>query len=265
MGTMSMSMPLGSYVAVASPLHRMDARVKMALLLAATVALFVGSASVALPLAALCLLVGLRSSHVKAGSMLRALRPTVLVLAFSLLANALVADGTGDLTLVGAVGLSWPGLARGAVAVARIVALVGLSLLVSATTTAPQMADALIWAMSPLACIGVPVGDLAMVLSVSLRFIPECAVQFDRIRDAQRARGADFSEGSPVRRVSRWSSVLVPLVVTLFRRADILADAMRDRCYRGEGRTSLSCKPRPSDVVVLVCGIVISLVCCLSR
>lgn len=262
---MSMPTPLGSYVAVASPIHRMDARVKLALLVAATVALFVGAATVALPVAALVLVLGLRASHVRPSSMLRALRPTMLVLGFSLLANTLVVDGTGDVVLVGMVGLSWAGLARGAIAVMRIVMLVGLSLVVSATTTSPQMADSLIWIMTPLARVGVPVGDVAMTLSVALRFIPECAAEFDRIHDAQRARGADFSQGSLVRRVSRWSSVLVPLVVSLFRRADILADAMHDRCYRGEGRTSLACAHRSSDVVVLVCGIVIALACCLSR
>lgn len=224
------ALPLGAYVSQAGPLHAVDARVKLVLLVLATPALFsAGWPGLALAAAALVALVAV--SGVGARSVVRALRPTAVVLALSLAGNALVASGA-DVPLAGGFGVSLAGLARGGMAVGRIVLMVGLALVMCATTTSTAVAGAVSWALGPLGRLGVPVGDLSMVLSVALRFLPLAAEELDRIADAQRSRGAPLSEGGVVRRLRAWAAVLVPLIVSLFRRADELAGAMRDRCWR---------------------------------
>lgn len=254
---------LGSYRPADTPLHRLDARVKLACLLAATVALFAAHGTLALAAMAVAVLAAARLGGLSARELAQGLRPTAVILAFSLLANAFVADGTASLTLVGPLGISYPGLARGALAVGRIAVLVFAALVLSATTSSTAVADALTSLMAPLGRLGVPVGDIAMTVSIALRFIPLTAEELARIRDAQRARGVDFAQGSVPARVRRWLSVLAPLVVALFRRADDLAQAMAERCYRGRGRTRLTRPMRPSDLLVLVVVAIGCLVCAL--
>lgn len=245
---------LGGYVANVSAIHRLDARVKLALLLASTIALFAGGVPSIVMLALACALAS-RLAGVSVRAIASGVRPAALILAFMLVANSFTLDGTGDVALVGTLGISIDGACRGALAVARVVVLVGLALVVTATTTPPQIAEALASLMSPLAGLGVPVADIAMTLSIALRFIPLTAEEFSRIRDAQRARGVDFAAGSVVERLRRTCSVLVPLVVALFRRADELAVAMQERSYRGDGRTRMSTRLRRADVTVLALGL----------
>ena len=254
---------LGAYHPADTPLHRLDARVKLACLLAVTVALFAASSPVALAVVAAGVLAAARLGGLSARELAQGLRPTAVILAFSLLANAFVADGTASLALVGPLGISYPGLVRGALAVGRIAVLVFAALVLSATTSSTAVADALTSLMAPLGRLGVPVGDIAMTVSIALRFIPLTAEELVRIRDAQRARGVDFAQGSVPARVRRWLSVLAPLVVALFRRADDLAQAMAERCYRGRGRTRLTRPMRPSDLLVLAAVAIGCLVCAL--
>lgn len=254
---------LGSYRPKDTPLHHLDARVKLACLLAVTVALFAASSPVALAAMAAAVLAAAHLGGLSARELAQGLRPTAVILAFSLLANAFVADGTASLTLVGPLGISYPGLARGALAVGRIAVLVFAALVLSATTSSTAVADALTSLMAPLSRLDVPVGDIAMTVSIALRFIPLTAEELVRIRDAQRARGVDFAQGSVSARVRRWLSVLAPLVVALFRRADDLAQAMAERCYRGRGRTRLTRPMRPSDLLVLAAVAIGCLVCAL--
>lgn len=254
---------LGSYRPADTPLHRLDARVKLACLLAVTVTLFAARGALALAAMAAAVLAAAHLGGLSARELAQGLRPTAVILAFSLLANAFVADGTASLTLVGPLGISYPGLARGALAVGRIAVLVFAALVLSATTSSTAVADALTSLMAPLGRLGVPVGDIAMTVSIALRFIPLTAEELVRIRDAQRARGVDFAQGSVPARVRRWLSVLAPLVVALFRRADDLAQAMAERCYRGRGRTRLTRPMRPSDLLVLAAVAIGCLVCAL--
>lgn len=254
---------LGSYHPADTPLHRLDARVKLACLLAVTVTLFAARGALALAAMAAAVLAAAHLGGLSARELAQGLRPTAVILAFSLLANAFVADGTASLTLVGPLGISYPGLARGALAVGRIAVLVFVALVLSATTSSTAVADALTSLMAPLGRLGVPVGDIAMTVSIALRFIPLTAEELVRIRDAQRARGVDFAQGSVPARVRRWLSVLAPLVVALFRRADDLAQAMAERCYRGRGRTRLTRPMRPSDLLVLAAVAIGCLVCAL--
>lgn len=226
-------------------MHRLDARVKILLLVMLAAATFAASSLRGLASALLALTVGLLVSRTPPMLVLRGLRPAAIVLAVSVLANAL--------TLVGQPSFSPEGLVRGALAVARVAVTVGLALVLSATTLPPALAEAIAWLMGPLRRLGVPVTDVSMAISVALRFVPLTAEELERIRCAQRSRGARVDEGGVVRRLRGWGQVLVPLLVALFRRADELARAMSDRCYTGR-QTSLLEPLRARDMVPLACG-----------
>ena len=216
----------GAYAPGDTVAHRADARSKLIALLIASVASFAAPAPWGLLLVATGLVTALVVSKTSPATVLMGLRPAALILALSVLSNAII--------LVGQPGFSTDGLARGITVVCRVVLVVGFALSFSSTTAPPAIADALAALISPLRRLGVPVGSIAMTASVALRFIPLTAEEADRIRCAQRARGARLDEGGPLRRLSSWGQVLVPLVVSLFRRADELASAMCDRCYSGE-------------------------------
>ncbi|MBM6676564.1 energy-coupling factor transporter transmembrane protein EcfT [Olsenella uli] len=216
----------GAYAPGDTVAHRLDPRAKLVLLLVATVAAFAAGAPWGLALAAAGLVVALVASRTSPATVLLGLRPAAVILGVSVLSNALV--------LTGGPGFSLEGLARSAAVVCRIALVVGFALSFSSTTRPPAIADALASLMGPLRRLGVPVGALAMSSSIALRFIPLAVEEVDRIRCAQRARGARLDEGGLLARLRGWGQVLVPLVASLLRRADELASAMVDRCYTGE-------------------------------
>lgn len=254
------ALPVGAYVARQTAGPKLDARVKLALVLALTVASFASSSLLWLAALVAGVIVCQRMVGVSARSLARALRPAVIVLAFALVANSFVADGTADLLLIGSFGIRWAGVARGVMAVARIVTIVGAVLAMAATTTGPLVAQAISQVVSPLSGLGVPVDDLGMILSVALRFLPESVSEFDTIHTAQRARGARFDQGSISHRLSRWVSVLVPMVVALFRRSDQLAEAMRCRCYGWGPRTLPRSSMNRADVLALLVAVALVVV-----
>ncbi|MDO4429423.1 MAG: energy-coupling factor transporter transmembrane component T [Atopobiaceae bacterium] len=235
----------GAYAPGSTLMHRLDPRAKLVLLLIATVGTFAAGTPWGLLVAGPGLVAALVASRTSPQTVLLGLRPAAVVLCLSVLSNAVV--------LVGQPGLSTAGLARSAAVVCRIALVVGLALSFSSTTPPPAIADGLASLMAPLSRVGVPVGAIAMSASVALRFIPLTVEEVERIRCAQRARGARLDEGGVLRRLRGWGQVLVPLVVGLFRRADELADAMCDRCYTGE-QTALLGPLAPGDWAALALG-----------
>ena len=189
------------------------------------------------------------------------MRPVAFILAFTLIANLVSCDGRASISFVGPVGIDPAGGLRGLTAVLRILLLVGFSLCVASSTSGTQLSDACVRLLGPLARLGVPVGPLGTVLSLALRFIPLVSEELGRIRLAQRARGADFDSGPVLMRVKAWASVLTPLMIGLFRRADRLAEAMAARCYDAVSAGRMPA-PRPlsrCDVRVLVAGAALAL------
>ena len=244
---------LGSYASPDAPLAAVDARVKIILLLAATVSAFAAPAPWVLAAGFLLLAVALCAARADVRAVAAVVRPISVILAFTLLANLVSCDG---LAHGAGVALNWEGGARGLMAAARIVLLLGLSLAVSASTTPTEISDAAVRLMRPLERLGVPVGDIGTVLSIALRFIPVVAEEFGRIRLAQRARGARFDQGSVLHRVRLHASILTPLVVGLFRRSDRLARSMAQRGYDGR---SANVPPAPlsrQDRLLLAVGLV---------
>lgn len=255
---MRMPAVLGTFVSADTPAARVDARVKLVLLLAATVGVFTAPGPLGLAGWYALLALAMRAARVDVRAVARGMRPVALILAFTLAANALALDGHGDIALAGPVGIDAAGALRGAMAVLRIVALVGAALAVSASTTPPDLSAAVVRLARPLGRLGVPVADIGLVLSLALRFIPIVSEELARIQLAQRARGVRFDEGGALRRVRAWASVLTPLTVSLFRRADRLGESMSARCYAdGESATW---PPQPlgaRDVAVLAGGLAV--------
>lgn len=239
-----------------TPAARADARVKLILLLLATVGVFSAQSPVVLSAWAVVLFGALGAARMRPSRILSAMRPVAIVLTFTLIANLVSCDGRATIELAGPVGLDPAGGLRGLLAVVRIVLLVGFSLVVAASTTGTQLSDACVRLLRPCARWGVPVGPLGTVLSLALRFIPLVSEELDRIRLAQRARGASFDNGTVIERIGVWASVLTPLMIGLFRRADRLAEAMSARCYDAVSAGRLPA-PRPLgslDRRVLVVG-----------
>lgn len=245
----------GAYLSNA-PASCVDARVKLILLLLASGAVFAAATPLMLAIWFMVLLVCLAAARMDLRRVVCSMRPVAFVLAFTLLANLISCDGRATVDLVGPLGIDPAGGLRGLMAIARIVLLVGFSLVVASSTTATQLSDACVRLLSPLSRFGVPVGPLGTVLALALRFIPLVSEELNRIRLAQRARGAQFDEGSLMERIRVWASVLTPLMIGLFRRADRLAEAMSARCYDAvsAGRLPAAHPLAARDRKVLVAG-----------
>ncbi len=249
-------MPSVAYLPGETPLHRLDARVKLALLAAYTFLLFTSDGWVGLACCLSLALFGLVVGKVPLGHALRGAGPIALLLALTVIANALsLAHPADGAAIVGSLSFTPAGMLHGMYLAVRIILLIVAAALLSLTTTPVALMDAFTALLRPLGRWNVPVGDVAMMCSIALRFIPVIADEADRIVTAQRARGARFGEGGPVARVRAWGPVLVPLLVSLFHRADALADMLDGRCFTGALRTRLDApRMRHVDWAVLLGG-----------
>lgn len=232
----------GQYVPVASPAHTLDAKTKMGLVAAFTTAIFLVNGFLGLAAMAAFVAFAIAISRVPWSIALRGIRTLTFLLSFTLLAHALRWNpATESLVRVGPLAIDGPGLSEGLFFVLRVVLLVIGTSLLTLTTTPVQLTDGLERVMRPLKVVRFPAGEVAMMLTIALRFIPTTAQEAEKIIVAQTARGARFKEGGPLARARAFVPVMVPLFVNLFRRAEDLALAMESRCYRGgEGRTRLN-------------------------
>lgn len=271
-----MQFSVSIYIPGTTPVHRLDARVKLVLLLAYSITLFFVHTWTGLGICVAACLAAMLLAKVPLRRMFTLMIPVYVILAFTLVFNSFTLDiahvaagyGIGDVSagvfagvapipLVGSFGFVPAGFARGGFYVLRIVFLVLASFVVCFTTTSNDLTDALNDFLKPLRAFHVPTQDIAMMVSIALRFIPVTAEEFAQVRAAQWARGASFSTGSIIERLRAWQTVLIPLFVGLFRRADNLAVAMEARCYgMGDARTELN--PRRfagTSLAVLVFGL----------
>ena len=235
---MASARTLGQFYPTGSPVHALDPRAKVLAVAVLAVGLFfVGSLAGFLAVgAALALCVA--ASRIPPGVFLGFLRPVLPIVVATAVFQALFSREGEVLFAWGLVAVRDEGLRLAAALALRILLLVGAAGLLTATTSPLALADGVEDLLSPLKKLRVPVHEVAMMMSLTLRFFPTLADEAGRITKAQAARGADFSEGGPFRRARAMLPVLVPLTVGAFRRADELAEAMESRGYRGgEGRT----------------------------
>lgn len=230
---------IGQYYPGRSVLHRLDPRTKIVLLLFFLFAVFAFSSAPAYAILSALTLALMLASGVPMRMMVRSLRPIMWILFFTFLIHLLSTPGEA-LAKIWAFTVTREGIEQGFFISLRLVLLIFLSSLLTFTTSPLALTDALERLLAPFRCVGVPAHELAMMMTIALRFVPTLIQETDRIMKAQQSRGADFTEGSILKRLRALIPILVPLFLSAFRRADDLAMAMEARCYHGgAGRTQM--------------------------
>lgn len=230
---------LGQYYPADSVIHKLDPRVKLFGTLIYVISLFVFKGLPAFILAAIFLVVLIKLSKVPFSYMVKGLKTIVLIMLFAAVFNLFLTPGT-KLVSFWIFTITYEGLKNAVVMMVRLMFLIIGTSLMTLTTTPNELTDGLEKALSPLKYIKVPVHEIAMMMSIALRFIPILIEETDKIMKAQMARGADFEHGNLIQKAKNMVPLLVPLFVSAFRRANDLAMAMEARCYRGgEGRTKM--------------------------
>lgn len=230
---------IGQYYAVESPIHRLDPRVKLAGTLLYIISLFVADGIVCYLLAAVFFGFAVRLSKVPLKYMVRGLKSIVFLLLLSVSFNIFLTEGR-VIFQVGFLRITVEGLVIAAFMAVRLIFLILGSTLMTLTTTPNNLTDGLEKSLGFLNKVHIPVHDMAMMMSIALRFIPILIEETDKIMKAQMARGADFESGNIIKKAKAMVPLLVPLFVSAFRRASDLAMAMEARCYHGgEGRTKM--------------------------
>ena len=244
---------LGQYFPGTSPIHRLDPRTKLICVLLYIVALFLAKWFVTYTIMFLILVSAIKISKVPPKSILRGLKPIVFIVVFTALLNIFYTPGNRVLAQFWIFTITLEGIYRAFFMVIRIMMLISGTFLLTYTTSPILLTDGLESLLNPFKKLKVPVHELAMMMSIALRFIPTLIEETDKIMSAQRARGADFESGNLIQRAKALLPLLVPLFISAFRRADELATAMECRCYHGgEGRTRLrQLKYRGQDYVAL--------------
>ena len=230
MGKRSM---LGRSVPGNSILHRLDARIKfLAAILIMVATLSIRDVRV-MGLFILWTLVLMALSGIRVSIILRSVRPIVVIILFAVILHILTVDGH-ILIAIGPVRVSQEGLLAGLMTALRLsLMIINSSLFLTLTTTPLAVADALESLLSPLRFLRFPVHEFAMMMSIALRFVPTLMDEAVKIMKAQSSRGANYDTGGILKRAGGLVSILVPLFVSSFRRADDLAVAMDARCYQG--------------------------------
>ena len=245
---------LGQYFPGNTVAHKLDPRTKILLVVLYIVALFCAKGVVGYALMALCLAVCVRISKVGIKQLVRGLKPVLFIIIFTGLLNLFFVPGETYLFQWGFLRISEEGLRNAVFMVLRIMLLIMGTFLMTYTTSPISLTDGLERLLNGLKRFHVPVHELAMMMSIALRFIPTLIEETDKIMSAQKARGGDFESGNIFQKAKALVPILVPLFVSAFRRADELATAMECRCYHGgEGRTALHVlRFKSADWLVLI-------------
>ena len=230
---------LGQYFPGNTVIHRLDPRTKLILVIVYIAALFTAKWYVSYGLVLLFLAASIRISRIHLKVILKGVKPLIIIIALTALLNLFYTPGH-ELVSFWIFTITWEGIQSAFFMVLRIVMLIAGTFLLTYTTSPISLTDGLESLLGPLKKLHAPVHELAMMMSIALRFIPTLVEETDKIISAQKARGADFESGNIIRRARALVPILVPLFISSFRRADELAVAMECRCYHGgKGRTRL--------------------------
>lgn len=253
---------IGQYFPGQSAIHRMDPRTKIILSILYIVMLFVADNMWGLLLGVLFGFAAYLISRIPVSMIWKSMKPVVPIVIFTAVLNLFLS--TGDpLWQWKFLKITKEGIETAVFMSVRILCLIAGTSLLTYTTSPIALTDGIERLLSPLKKIKLPVHELAMMMTIALRFIPTLIDETDKIMSAQKARGADFESGNLIHRAKALVPLLIPLFVSAFRRADELATAMECRCYHGgDGRTKYRVMHvRPSDFVALaVCAALQALV-----
>ncbi|MDL2206467.1 energy-coupling factor transporter transmembrane protein EcfT [Eubacteriales bacterium OttesenSCG-928-N13] len=231
---------LGQFFPGDSLIHRMDPRAKLVLTIALIVAVFVAKGFLSYAVVFAFILMTAMISQISLKLIIRAIRPILFIVALTFVLNMFFSSGGNVIFQWAFMTITDQGLQMASYMAIRLVLLVMGTQLLTLTTSPIALTDGIESLLRPLSKIGFPAHELAMMMSIALRFIPTLMEEADKIMKAQMARGADFESGNLIQRAKSMVPLLVPLFVSAFRRADELALAMEARCYRGgEHRTRM--------------------------
>ena len=231
---------LGQYFPGNSFVHRLDPRTKLLILVIYIVALFTASNWISYGIVLAFLAISIWISTIPLKSILRGMKPLVMILIFTGILNLFFTAGETVLVSFWGIDITLEGIVRAVFMMVRILMLITGTFLLTYTTSPISLTDGLESLLAPLKVLHLPVHELSMMMCIALRFIPTLIEETDKIMSAQKARGADFESGNLMQRVKALVPILVPLFISAFRRADELATAMECRCYQGgDGRTKM--------------------------
>lgn len=232
---MAFKLKIGQYFDAPSPIHALDARVKFCCAFAAMIAMFCATTPIQLVLAAVFAVGVVAASHVPPARVLEQVKPLVMFLGVLSLFNLLFVQTGDELFAAGVVRITTGGAWAAVLYTCRFACALMVGSLILLTTTPTQLADAFDSLLSPLARLGLPAHEIAMVFALMLRFIPTIADEASAILDAQAMRGGGFDEGGVVQRVRAIVPVVVALLASCLRHAEGLSRALDARCYEGGG------------------------------
>ena len=231
---------LGQYFPGNSPVHRLDPRTKLLMLVVYIISLFTAQNWISYGLNLLFLIMVIAVSTIPVKSIVRGMKPLVFILVFTGILNLFFTGGETVWVQIWRITITKEGVVRAVLMVLRILMLISGTFLLTYTTSPIALTDGLESLLSPLKKLKLPIHELSMMMCIALRFIPTLIEETDKIMSAQKARGADFESGNLMQRVKALVPILVPLFISAFRRADELATAMECRCYQGgDGRTKM--------------------------
>lgn len=245
---------IGQYYPANSYIHKLDPRMKLLGTLAFIISLFIANNVWGYIVAFVYLGAVIIISKVPLRFMLKGLKAIFIIIILTVVLNLFFTPGEEKLFNIGSVVVYKEGLYFAALMAIRLIFLIIGSSILTLTTSPIQLTDGIEYSLNPLKKIKVPAHEIAMMMTIALRFIPILLEETDKIMKAQMARGADFESGGIVKRAKSLIPLLVPLFISAFRRADDLALAMEARCYRGgEGRTRMKqLKYTKYDLVALI-------------
>lgn len=231
---------LGQYIPADSPVHKLDPRVKIIGVFLYIIAVFLAKGIASYIFLALSTIFIIKLSKIRLITVLKGIKPLAFIIIFTALINIFM-SGTDDILWQWKfIKVTATGLKSATVMALRLIFLVMGTSLLTYTTSPIMLTDGIERLLRPFSKIGLPAHELAMMMTIALRFIPTLLEETDKIIKAQKARGADFESGNIINRAKALIPILVPLFISSFRRADELAVAMECRCYRGgDGRTRL--------------------------
>ncbi len=235
-----LNITLGQYYPGNSFIHQLDPRTKILATLLLIVAVFLADAAVGYGILCAMVVLIVSVSGIPFMMVLKSVKPLLLIIVMTLMLHVFLGQGEHVLYQWKIFKVTEEGLQMGVKMSMRLILLLMISSILTFTTSPIVLTDGIESLLRPFRVIGVPAHELAMMMTIALRFIPTLMEETDRIIKAQTARGADFSGGNLLSRAKNMLPILVPLFISAFRRADDLAVAMEARCYRGgEGRTRM--------------------------
>jgi energy-coupling factor transport system permease protein len=232
---------LGQYLDRDSIVHKLDPRVKILLVILFITILFISKSFLGYLTLGIFIIVSTFVSKIEFKYILKSLKPLLIIITFTLIIHLFLTKGGEVIWEWKFLSIEEKGFNMGLFMASRLIFLITFTSLLTLTTSPLELTDGLEKLLDPFKRFGVPAHELAMMMTIALRFIPTLLEESEKILKAQKARGADFESGNLIQKAKSLIPLLVPLFVSAFRRADDLALAMEARCYRGgEGRTRMN-------------------------